>query len=73
MFGRTPVAQGGGKPGRDHHPHCFSCWMAGAALITLGLASFVYGFTRVAQNAQENAAAKVTDSGETTISAIRLG
>ena len=29
----------------------------GAVLITLGLASFVYGFTRVAQNAQENAAA----------------
>src|SRR3954468_16898627 len=34
----------------------------GAVLITLGLASFVYGFTRVAQNAQENAAAGVTDS-----------
>ena len=29
----------------------------GAVLVTLGLASFVYGFTRVAQNAQENAAA----------------
>ena len=29
----------------------------GAVLITLGLASFVYGFTRVAQKAQENAAA----------------
>jgi EmrB/QacA subfamily drug resistance transporter len=28
----------------------------GAVLITLGLASFVYGFTRVAENAQENAA-----------------
>jgi EmrB/QacA subfamily drug resistance transporter len=34
----------------------------GAVLITLGLASVVYGFTRVAQNAQENAAAGVTDS-----------
>jgi EmrB/QacA subfamily drug resistance transporter len=34
----------------------------GAALITLGLASFVYGFTRVAQNAQKNAAAGVTDN-----------
>jgi EmrB/QacA subfamily drug resistance transporter len=34
----------------------------GAVLITLGLASFVYGFTRVAENAQENAAAGVTDS-----------
>jgi uncharacterized protein (DUF1501 family) len=31
-FGRTPVAQGGGKPGRDHHPFCFSYWMAGAGL-----------------------------------------
>jgi EmrB/QacA subfamily drug resistance transporter len=34
----------------------------GAVLITLGLASFVYGFTRVAQTAQENAAVGVTDS-----------
>ncbi|MCW2701336.1 MAG: pur [Blastococcus sp.] len=34
----------------------------GAVLITLGLASFVYGFTRVAENAQENAAAGVSDS-----------
>jgi EmrB/QacA subfamily drug resistance transporter len=34
----------------------------GAVLITLGLASVVYGFTRVAQNAQENAAAGNTDS-----------
>jgi EmrB/QacA subfamily drug resistance transporter len=34
----------------------------GAVLITLGLASVVYGFTRVAQNAQENAAAGSTDS-----------
>jgi hypothetical protein len=31
-FGRTPVAQGAGKKGRDHHPDCFSCWMAGAGL-----------------------------------------
>ncbi len=29
-FGRTPVAQGSGATaGRDHHPNCFSCWMAG--------------------------------------------
>src|SRR5215211_5509323 len=34
----------------------------GAVLITLGLASVVYGFTRVAQNAQENAAAGLTDN-----------
>jgi len=32
-FGRTPVSQGAGKTaGRDHHPGCFSCWMAGAGL-----------------------------------------
>jgi EmrB/QacA subfamily drug resistance transporter len=35
----------------------------GAVLVTLGLASFVYGFTRVAQAAQENAAAGSTESG----------
>ena len=29
-FGRTPVSQGTGETaGRDHHPHCFSCWLAG--------------------------------------------
>ncbi len=32
-FGRTPVSQGTGKTaGRDHHPDCFTCWMAGAGL-----------------------------------------
>jgi uncharacterized protein (DUF1501 family) len=31
-FGRTPVAQGGGKKGRDHHPNCFTCWLAGAGV-----------------------------------------
>jgi hypothetical protein len=32
-FGRTPVSQGAGSSaGRDHHPDCFSCWMAGAGL-----------------------------------------
>ena len=34
----------------------------GAVLVTLGLASFVYGFTRVAQASQENAATGSTDS-----------
>ena len=34
----------------------------GAVLVTLGLASFVYGFTRVAQNAQENSAAGISDN-----------
>ena len=27
-FGRTPTAQGG-VDGRDHHPHCFTKWLAG--------------------------------------------
>lgn len=32
-FGRTPVSQGVGKTaGRDHHPGCFTCWLAGAGL-----------------------------------------
>jgi hypothetical protein len=32
-FGRTPVSQGAGKTaGRDHHPGCFTCWLAGAGL-----------------------------------------
>jgi hypothetical protein len=36
-FGRTPVAQGAGKKGRDHHPNCFTCWLAGAG-VTPGIA-----------------------------------
>ncbi|MGZ4658061.1 MAG: MFS transporter [Blastococcus sp.] len=35
----------------------------GAVLATLGLASFVYGFTKVAQTSQENAAKHISDSG----------
>ena len=32
-FGRTPISQGRGKTvGRDHHPQCFTCWMAGGGL-----------------------------------------
>lgn len=31
-FGRLPIAQTGGKPGRDHNPHCFCCWMAGGGV-----------------------------------------
>ena len=34
-FGRTVYSQGGLKPdnfGRDHHPRCFSMWMAGAGM-----------------------------------------
>lgn len=31
-FGRTPITQGIGTTGRDHHPHGFTMWMAGAGL-----------------------------------------
>jgi hypothetical protein len=33
-FGRTPGLEqrGGGKDGRDHHPHGFTLWMAGAGV-----------------------------------------
>ena len=38
-FGRTPMVQGGGDDGRDHHPNAFTYWMAGGGLkpgISLG-------------------------------------
>ena len=31
-FGRTPITQGLGAKGRDHHPFAFTVWMAGAGL-----------------------------------------
>ena len=31
-FGRLPIAQTGGKPGRDHNPHCLTAWMAGGGV-----------------------------------------
>lgn len=34
-FGRTPYSQGTLKPGndeRDHHPRCFTTWMAGGGI-----------------------------------------
>jgi uncharacterized protein (DUF1501 family) len=37
-FGRTPMVQGG-YDGRDHHPNCFSMWLAGGGIkpgLTLG-------------------------------------
>jgi len=30
-FGRTPMVQGG-DDGRDHHPNCFSMWLAGGGM-----------------------------------------
>jgi hypothetical protein len=38
-FGRTPMVQGGGDDGRDHHPNAFTMWMAGGGIkpgISLG-------------------------------------
>ncbi len=37
-FGRTPMVQGG-NDGRDHHPNCFSMWLAGGGVkrgVTIG-------------------------------------
>ena len=31
-FGRLPISQKGAKPGRDHNPHAFTIWMAGAGV-----------------------------------------
>jgi hypothetical protein len=38
-FGRTPMVQGGGDDGRDHHPNAFTMWMAGGGIkpgVTVG-------------------------------------
>jgi hypothetical protein len=48
-FGRTPMVQGGGDDGRDHHPNAFSMWMAGGGLkpgLTLG-STDEFGFNAV--------------------------
>jgi hypothetical protein len=37
-FGRTPMVQGG-NDGRDHHPNCFTMWLAGGGIkpgVTIG-------------------------------------
>jgi hypothetical protein len=31
-FGRTPMVQGGGTDGRDHHPNAFTMWLAGGGV-----------------------------------------
>ncbi len=31
-FGRLPISQKGGKPGRYHNPHAFTVWMAGGGV-----------------------------------------
>jgi hypothetical protein len=48
-FGRTPMVQGGGDDGRDHHPNAFTMWLAGGGIkpgITLG-ESDEFGFNVV--------------------------
>ncbi len=45
-FGRTPMVQGGGQDGRDHHPNAFTMWLAGGGIkpgLTLG-ATDEFGF-----------------------------
>jgi len=47
-FGRTPMVQGG-NDGRDHHPNCFTMWLAGGGIkpgITIG-ESDDFGFNAV--------------------------
>ncbi len=47
-FGRTPMVQGG-NDGRDHHPNCFTTWMAGGGVkpgVTLG-ESDEFGFNAI--------------------------
>jgi hypothetical protein len=48
-FGRTPMVQGGGRDGRDHHPNAFTMWLAGAGIkpgVTIGQ-SDEFGFNVV--------------------------
>jgi hypothetical protein len=48
-FGRTPMVQGGGDDGRDHHPNAFTMWMAGGGIkpgLTLGRTD-EFGFNAV--------------------------
>ena len=38
-FGRTPMVQGDGRDGRDHHPNTFTMWLAGGGIkpgVTIG-------------------------------------
>ncbi len=48
-FGRTPMVQGGGDDGRDHHPNAFTMWFAGGGIkpgITLGTTD-EFGFNAI--------------------------
>ena len=50
-FGRTPMVQGGGSDGRDHHPNAFTMWLAGGG----SAPGLVYGNTdELGFNAADN-------------------
>ena len=50
-FGRLPLAQKSQKPGRDHNPHAFTCWMAGGGV----KGGITYGATdEIGHKATEN-------------------
>ena len=54
-FGRTPMAQGG-DDGRDHHPNCFTMWLAGGGVkpgLTLG-ESDEFGFNATTDKVHVN-------------------
>lgn len=67
-FGRTPITEGVGAKGRDHHPHGFTIWMAGAGLKP----GFHYGSTdEVGYFASENPV-KVYDFHATVLHLLGL-
>jgi hypothetical protein len=54
-FGRTPMVQGG-DDGRDHHPNCFTMWLAGGGVkpgLTLG-ESDQFGFNATVNKVHVN-------------------
>jgi uncharacterized protein (DUF1501 family) len=54
-FGRTPMVQGG-NDGRDHHPNCFTIWMAGGGVkpgLVLGK-SDEFGFNAIEDKVHVN-------------------
>lgn len=56
-FGRTPMVQGGGGDGRDHHPNAFTMWLAGGGVkpgVTLGESDdFGFNVTRDAVHVRD--------------------
>src|SRR4051812_15224806 len=64
ILAAIPIVPESKAPGDTHYD------IPGAVLVTLGLASFVYGFTRVAEKSQENATAGIPDNGWTDPAAL---